>query len=225
MEAENGAAILGRPDDVTMLQQNKHADMRTARETYMDLKQDLAAAFLLNSAYQRQAERVTAEEVRRMAEELEDALGGIYSVLAQELQLPIALRTEARLVKENKLGPIEDDAVKPVVVTGLAAIGRGHEFNRLREFMAFLATDVASINPEAGQYLIVSEVLERGGLGLGVPTEGLIKTQEQLAEEQQQAQQQATQQTLLEGAAPAIGDMASKELGGRVAAGQQGQQP
>ena len=35
---------------------------------------------LLNSSVQRNAERVTAEEVRYMAQELETALGGVYSI-------------------------------------------------------------------------------------------------------------------------------------------------
>ena len=36
----------------------------------------------------RSAERVTAEEVRYMAQELETALGGVYSILSQEFQYP-----------------------------------------------------------------------------------------------------------------------------------------
>lgn len=52
----------------------------------------MSFAFLLNSAVQRQGERVTAEEIRYVAGELEDTLGGVYSILAQELQLPLAKR-------------------------------------------------------------------------------------------------------------------------------------
>ncbi|WP_416142518.1 portal protein [Escherichia coli] len=42
-----------------------------------------------NSAVQRTGERVTAEEIRYVASELEDTLGGVYSILSQELQLPL----------------------------------------------------------------------------------------------------------------------------------------
>lgn len=47
---------------------------------------------LLNSAVQRNGERVTAEEIRYVAGELEDTLGGVYSLLSQELQLSLIRR-------------------------------------------------------------------------------------------------------------------------------------
>ena len=52
----------------------------------------LGAAFLLNTAVTRDAERVTAQEIRMQAQELESSLGGVYSRLANELQLPLAKR-------------------------------------------------------------------------------------------------------------------------------------
>jgi hypothetical protein len=217
MEAENGKAIFGRPDDVTMLQQNKHADMQVAMNTAAEIKHDLQAAFLLNASFQRDAERVTAEEVRAMAEELEDALGGIYSVLSQELQLPLANRTEDRLIEEGSLQKLEpEDAVKPIVITGLAALGRGHEFNRNRELFAFLAKEIQPLVPEIGSYLIARDILDRAALGLGVPIDGLVKTEEQMAKEAQDAQRQNMQQTMIEGAAPGLGEVAAKEIGTKV---------
>jgi hypothetical protein len=231
MEAENGQAIFGRPDDVTMLQQNKHADMSVAMNTSQQLQSDLSAAFLLNSSYQRNAERVTAEEVRRMAEELEDALGGIYSVLSQELQLPIAMRTEDRLIKEGALVELEPkDAVKPIVVTGLAAIGRGHEFNRNREFYQFLASEVAPLIPNIGEYLVAREAIDRAAIGLGVATEGAVKTEEQMQAEQDQAKKDAQQQSMMEIAGPELAKAGAAELaaggaGGMAEAAQGGGQP
>lgn len=216
MEAQNGSAILGRSEDVTMLQQNKHGDFTVAQNSYSDLKQDLAASFLLNSAIQRNAERVTAEEIRRMAEELEDALGGIYSVLSQELQLPLALRTEDRLIKEGAIGPLDDGTVIPVIVTGLAAIGRGHEFNRFREYVAFVREEVAVMDPTIATYFNSRDILERAAIGLGVPIEGLVKSVEQMAEEQAQAKQDMQRQQVIEAGAKPFAQVAAKELGGNV---------
>jgi hypothetical protein len=222
LEATNGTPIFGRKDDVTMLQQNKHADMAVADRTSGEIKNDLASAFLLNSSFQRQAERVTAEEIRRMAEELEDALGGIYSTLSQEFQLPLAMRTEDRLVKSGALQELEPkDAVKPIVVTGLAAIGRGHEFNRNREFFAFITNEVLPLKPDIGRYLIDRDILDRAAIGLGVPTDGLVKSEEQIAEEDAAAAKQAQQQQMFDMAGPAIADAAGEELkasGGGLAA-------
>lgn len=222
MEAENGQALFGRPDDVVMLQQNKHADMQVAQATSTDLTSTLAASFLLNSSIQRNAERVTAEEIRRMVEELEDALGGFYSVLSQGLQLPIAMRTEDRLIKSGDLVELKPkDAVKITIVTGLAAIGRGHEFNRLREFTGWLRDEVMPLAPDAGNMIVVRDLMARGAIGVGLNTEGLIKTEEQLAEELQIAQRQEIQRTIVEGAAPHIGKTAADELGANIGTQQQ----
>jgi hypothetical protein len=213
MESANGEAIFGRPEDVQMLQQNKHADMSTAHTTSTQLQNDLAGAFLLNSSFQREAERVTAEEIRRMAEELEDALGGIYSVLSQELQLPLAVRTEDRLIQEGTLTPIEPKgSVKPIVVTGLAAIGRGHEFNRNRELFAFLISEVQPLIPEIGNMLIARNAIDRAAIGLGVPTDGLVKTEEQLAEEAQAQMQQQQRDQAVEIAGPELAKAGASEI-------------
>jgi len=223
MAAENGQALFGRPDDVTMLQQGKHADMQVAHMTSEQLEQSLSASFLLNSSVQRQAERVTAEEIRVMVEELDDSLGGVYSTLSTDLQLPVALRTEDRLIRTGALGALEPkDAVKPVIVTGLAAIGRGHEFNRLREYVGWLAAEVLPLVPEVGQLIIGRELTTRGGIGIGVSTEGLIKTQEQVDAEVQQAQQDNMRATLMDGAAPHLGEAAAAEMKEGQSGGGQG---
>ena len=102
-DSVSGEVLPGRPDDVFFLQQGKNADMSVAKLEEDTLDRAISADFLLNSSFQRAGERVTAEEIRRMAEDLENTLGGFYSVLAQELQKPLALRVEAQLVSDNKI--------------------------------------------------------------------------------------------------------------------------
>ena len=50
---------------------------------------------------QRDAERVTAAEVTLMANELENSLGGIYSILTQEFQLKY-LKKDAHAIRSGK---------------------------------------------------------------------------------------------------------------------------
>ena len=59
----------------------KLGDFRIAYDTMQRIETRLEHAFLLNASVQRQAERVTAEEIRFMAEALEQSLGGIYDEL------------------------------------------------------------------------------------------------------------------------------------------------
>jgi len=88
-DSPNGGIADGNAQDVSVLQLEKFNDFRIAQETASQITERLSFAFLLNSAVQRNAERVTAEEIRFMAQELEAALGGVYSTLSQEFQLPL----------------------------------------------------------------------------------------------------------------------------------------
>ena len=166
---------------------DKFNDFRVARETLESIERRMAAAFLLNQSVQRDAERVTAEEIRFLANELETSLGGIYSLLSNELQLPLAKRIINSLEKQEKLPKLPKDTVEPVIITGFEALGRGNDANKLATMTQTLA---GTIGPEALiQYLNVSDYIKRIGTGFGIDMKGLIKTEEQVQQEQQQAAQ------------------------------------
>ena len=187
-EAPNGAIVQGSEADVSVLQLNKFNDFRTAQATMAGITDRLSQAFLLTSGVVRDAERVTAEEIRMLSQELEAALGGLYSLLSQELQLPIVTRLMAKMSKDKRLPKIPKDIVKPTIVTGVEALGRGNDLNRLDMFLAG-ANQV--VGPEAvTQYLNVSDYFKRRATALGIETEGLIKTEEEIQQAMQQAQQQ-----------------------------------
>lgn len=193
-QATNGGMVTGAPEEVSFLQVGKQADMRVAAETINRLKESLSYAFLLNSAVQRNAERVTATEIRLVAQELEDTLGGVYSVLSQELQLPMVRKLLRRMEDNEEVTKLPEGLVEPVVVTGLDALGRGRELNSL---VQALQTAAAVIGPETvAQTLNFDNFLSRVFTGVGVDPAGLVKTPEQLAQESQLAQQQAMIQQL-----------------------------
>lgn len=175
-----------------------------------DIQERLSAAFLLNSSVQRNAERVTAEEIRFMAQELESALGGVYSVLSQEFQLPLINILLGRMVKQKKMPKFPKESVKPQIVTGMEALGRGQDLNKLSQFLEYLAP----LGPEViAQKLNIDDYMDRLGASLGIDTGGLIKTDEQIQQEQaeaqqaqqaqmEQAQQQQMQADVIKGATP-----------------------
>ena len=80
--ASNGAIIQGNANDVTTLQVQKAHDMTIAYNVQNDIQRRLSAAFLMTESARRDSERTTAYEIQVMASELEDALGGIYSILS-----------------------------------------------------------------------------------------------------------------------------------------------
>ena len=191
--ASNGAIIQGRPDDVGVVQVGKTADFKTVQDMIANLTQRLSDAFLVLSI--RQSERTTAEEVRATQQELNEQLGGIYGNLTTELLRPYLNRKLFLLSRSKAVPSLPKGLVMPTVVAGLHGIGRGQDRQALMEFVATVAQ---SMGPEAlAQYIIPTEFLNRLAAASGIEALGLIKTPEQLSQEQEQAQQQAQQQEIL----------------------------
>lgn len=212
-EAEDGEFVDGEPDDVGFLQVDKFGDFRVAREMVDEIRRELSMAFMLNSSIQRSGERVTAEEIRFMAGELEDALGGVYSLLAQELQLPLVTLIQSQLEAQGKLPRLPKNAVRPTITTGLEALGRGHDLNKLDTFLAGLQS---ALGPEVtAQYLNVSDYITRRATSLGIDTAGLVRSEEEVQQQQQAAQMQALMQQLGPNAVNQLGGMAQKQMEGQ----------
>ena len=112
-KAKNGAIVAGNAADVEFLQVQKSNDFSVALQTMQMIERRLSFSFLLNEAVQRDAERVTAEEIRLMAEQLEQGLGGVYTVLAEELQLPLIRRIMFLMERDGELPPVPKDWLNP----------------------------------------------------------------------------------------------------------------
>lgn len=192
--SRNGAIVQGNAADVSTLQLNKFNDFRVAGETINTIKDRLGHAFLLTSGVVRNAERVTAEEIRMLGQELEAALGGLYSLLSVEFQLPFVNRLMAIMNKRKKLPKLPKDIVNPVIITGVEALGRGNDLQKLDLFLAGAAQVVG---PQViSQYIHPQEYLTRRATALGIKTTNLIKTEEEIMEEMQQAQLQSVTEKL-----------------------------
>ena len=194
-KAPNGAIIEGQAGDVSVLQANKFADFRIAFETMNRIETRLQFAFLLNSSVQRQAERVTATEVQLVANELQDALGGVYGILTTEFQLPY-INAKLSMLREQKLLPdLPKEIVRPKIIVGLEALGRASDRLRLLQFMSDLAGTLGA--DVLGRHINLDDAIKKFAIANGIDTQGLLKSQEQIQQEQQQQmQQQFAQQAL-----------------------------
>lgn len=193
VNAPNGGVVTGLATDVTVLQTQKQADLQVVQQEVMTLKDNLRTAFLMVDGIRRDAERVTAEEIRVMAQELEANLGGVYTVISQEFQLPYITGRMARLTDARKLPPLPQDEIKPTIVTGFEAIGRGNDKQKLLEF---LTTLTETLGEHAFSLININNAVSRLASSMGINPEGLIKTEEEQMQERQQAmaQQQEMQQ-------------------------------
>ena len=201
-ESENLDIITGQEGDVSVLQIGKQADMATAERVLAEVITRISFAYLLNSSIQRKAERVTAEEIRRMAQELEDSLGGNFAVFSQELQLPLVQRIEERMEKSKKLPKLPKGVVSPQITTGLEALGRGHDLTKIQ---VFIKEVVMPLGEEGFKRINIDDLIKRGGVSLGIDMDGLVKSSEDLQAESAQMQEQQQQAQMMEMAKPAMG--------------------
>lgn len=200
--AENGECIVGDLEqDISVLQVGKNADLQVVLNTITDITRRLEQAFLVASSAARDSERTTATEIRYMAADLEQSLGGVYSLLSLELQRPLG----HLLLAQSKVD-IASLGIDLVVVTGIEALGRNAELDKLRQFNALLqeigAPDVVLSRIKVDNYI------DMLGNALSLDTTDLIKSDEEVAQEQQAAQQQALLQqgagNLVNGATQAV---------------------
>ena len=203
-KAGNGAIIQGRPEDVGVVQVGKTADFATAANLSTQIEKRILEAFLVMNV--RQAERVTAEEVRLTQLELEQSLGGLFSLLTVEFLIPYLNRILLVLQRGNQIPRIPKDLVRPKIVAGVNALGRGQDQQALTQFIGTIAQ---TLGPEALQKFIdPTEAIKRLAAAQGIDVLNLVKSPETMEAEMQQQQQMATQQQLLSQA----GSIASSPL-------------
>ena len=184
--AGNGAIVQGRPDDIGVIQVGKTADFATALQHMQTLEKRLNEAFLILSV--RQSERTTAEEVRMTQMELEQQLGGLFGLLTVEFLVPYLNRKLSVFQKTGEIPRIPKGMVKPIIVAGINALGRGQDVQALG---GFLQTIAQTMGPEAiQQYINPEEVVKRLAAAQGIDVLNLVKSMEERQQEQQQAMAQ-----------------------------------
>ena len=194
-EARNGEVITGDKEDVSIPDGNKGIEFAQLDKQIDKALDRLGRGFLLNSTVQRNGDRVTREEIRFVAQELQDVLGGFFTVLVTSYQAPYARKKLMGLQRANRVTKLPKDQVKVTILTGAAALGRNAQLQALDAFV---------LGPQAqgGQPAPIhwDEYYNRRAVLLDIDVEGLVLTKEEIAAMQQQAQQQQ----LLQNAAPEV---------------------
>ena len=193
-KAGNGAIVQGRPDDIGVIQVGKTADFNTAMTMMQQLERRLSEAFLILNV--RQSERTTAEEVRLTQLELEQQLGGLFSLLTVEFLLPYLNRKLLVLQRSGQLPRIPKDLVNPTIVAGINALGRGQDRESLTSFIMTIAQ---TLGPDAlMQYINADEAIKRLAAAQGIDVLNLVKSMEQIQQEQADAAQAQEDQMMMQ---------------------------
>ena len=103
----------------------------------------------------------------------------------------------------NQIPSLPKNSVKPTIITGVEALGRGNDLQKLREFVAEIA-NLAQVNPAVVQSLNAQDLIKRIATGLGIDTEGLVKSDEELAQEQSAQEDAMQNQQMMQMAEKAI---------------------
>ena len=200
VRAKNGAVLNGSAEDVSAFQLQKNYDFQVAEARLQKLERQIGSAFLMQSAVQRDAERVTAEEIKFMAQELETAFAGIYSTLAKNLLKRIV--TWIALEIGVQLG----DEINTTIIVGVDALSRSAESQKLDAYLSRMA------NLGLMDYINRAEVATRYAVYDGIDSVGLLKTQTQVNQENAQKQQAMLQQQAQMAGADSLGTDAGKAI-------------
>ena len=128
--------------------------------------------------------------------ELEQQLGGIFSLLTVEFLIPYLNRTLLVLQRSNQIPKLPKEIVRPTIVAGVNALGRGQDREALQMFVGTIAQ---TLGPEAlMKYINPLEAIKRLAAAQGIDVLNLVKTEEQMAQEKEQMMETQQNQTLLE---------------------------
>lgn len=204
-EPISARVVSGVVQDLAFLQTNKGADFAIVFQKSMQLRKDLGTAFLMDADTIPQKERVTAAQVNRLGQELDAATGGASGPIADSQQTHTLARTVYQLNRDALLPKLPEKAVRFRVTTGIAALGRAANANKLLTFAQTIA-------PFPGLLARIDEGVFLNVLARyqNIYEPGLIKTDEQVAKDQQLALDQQTQMVVREQVAKTAGDVITK---------------
>ena len=217
--AENGQWIAARREDIEAISpaatMSPQVQAISAAVQYM--RQELGKSFLLDSASMPQGDRVTATAVRKIGQELENVLGGAFSAIARDLFIPILNRTVYLMVDDGSIDPRlyeqffnEEGNLNVEIVTGLQALNRESDLQKLMQ----LGEMVRNLPPESLATFKWSEFTNALVSTLGFNPANWVRSEDEIAKEQQEQQQQQAQmqmqQSIMQQAGGVAGNIAQQ---------------
>jgi len=181
--------MAGQVQDIAFLSVNKAGDFNVVLQTAAQKRQDLATAMLMEGESTPRGDRVTAFQVQRIASELEGALGGVYAPIADAQQVPLVERLMWQMTKDRLLPPMPPGSVEIEALTGLAALSRENDKQKLLQLVATMG----QFGPQGINRINIGVLFDTLLRQSGIYEAGLIKTDEQLSAEASAAAQQQTE--------------------------------
>lgn len=204
-QSEPGEYLAAKRDEVWMPDFAKQFDLGVVNSTIAAHEQTIAQAFMLSTAMTRDAERVTAEEIKMQIKELETSHGGVYSHLASEWQEPLA-----RILLED-MGLL-DENIRPTIITGIEALGRTADMEKLYAVLNDLRAASEVRTTPFGRWIDEAKFINHVCTQRGFNMSTVFKPAEQVAQEDQLAAQQRAEDEQRAISAGAMSEVNEAEL-------------
>lgn len=188
--SKNGDSLPGLPTDVAATQGGNPVAIEIANQVLDKYERRVSRGFLMGSAVIRDAERVTQEEVRLTAQELETAYGGVYSTLAASVQKPVATwlfdAVDLKLAGQD---------LTVTIVTGLDALSRNGDLENFRSAMGDLAT-IMNVPEQLAARMKWEDVASFIGQGRNIDLAKFLLSDAEFSKIQEQQQAQRITETV-----------------------------
>lgn len=181
--------VVNNPDDIGMLPMT-NINIAPSELAISMAREEIAKTFIMTGDAVRDAERVTAFEIRKMADDITSVHDNWLADIAEQLQEKLVQYATYHMDLLNSQGvPVKDDLLKMQVkiITGSDAIDKVSESDNLltaiQEFGVF-----TTINPEDKSIFKRDKIASTMLKARGVPSSEYIKSRDELAAEAEAAQ-------------------------------------
>lgn len=179
-EAVIGQYVQGNPQDIAKHESGEYQKIQQLTNSLTVIFQRLAPVFMYK-ANVRDAERVTKEEIRAGAEEVDNLMGGVYSAVSTQLHTRLAYLGTVETFPEFE-ATLSTDGFQFEILVGLAALGRSAELNLLTQaaqVVTAIVPPLLQVNPRFDGDRIIDTIFQSFGLNIADYTYTLEELQEQ----------------------------------------------
>lgn len=201
-----GSYHVGNEGDITVPDLGRRADIQVIRNTIAETEAQVKDAFLMQQV--RDAERVTAEEIRMVANQLESSFGGLYSRLSIQWQMPEAER--ALEVSRWREFVKDADMYEVKVTTGLESMSREGQIDNLRLAIGDMQM-LEGVPEEIRGAFHPLRFAKFIAANRSVDVMDFLKTEQEIAADNEAAQQREVQMRQAEAGAKAQGEVAAAQ--------------
>lgn len=178
--ADNGEYVAGKADAISAYERGDYQKIAAINNSLAPVISRLSTAFMY-AANTRDAERVTAEEIRQQAKEVESALGGVYSILAESMQTPLAYLMMQE-VSPRLLPGLISRALRPQILTGIQALNRSVEIQNLIQAIT-AAQAIVPVTQQLDPRISAQKVMDLLYRNYSVNTSNVFKDESEMDQE------------------------------------------